>query len=95
MEHGRPAWFYGPINAKHEGREYTNCLVFKVLTDEEVLVKRKAAAKERSEKKSTETIGKPLTPGPPTHGHAESNFLSLIGRSGYKVLQNTRGRIRT
>ena len=24
---------------------------------------------------------KPLTPGPPTHGHAESNFLSVILRA--------------
>ena len=22
-------------------------------------------------------LGKPLTPGPPTHSHAESNFLSV------------------
>ena len=25
------------------------------------------------------SAGKPLTPGPPTHGHAESNFLSVRG----------------
>ena len=24
-------------------------------------------------------MNKPLTPGPPTHVHAESNFLSVIG----------------
>jgi hypothetical protein len=40
MEDGRPAWLYGPTAAYYKDRKYTNCLVFRILTDEEVLKKR-------------------------------------------------------
>lgn len=36
MEDGRPAWLYAPSTARYKGREYTDNLVFKILTDEEM-----------------------------------------------------------
>jgi len=36
MEDGRPAWLYAPSTACYQGRQHTDNLVFKILTDEEV-----------------------------------------------------------
>ena len=36
MEDGRPAWLYAPSTACYKGRQYSDNLVFKILTDEEV-----------------------------------------------------------
>jgi len=53
MEDGRPAWLYAPSTGCYAGREYTDCLVYKVLTDEEV-----AKAKSRPSKSSRDAEGK-------------------------------------
>jgi hypothetical protein len=45
MEDGRPAWLYGPTGVARKGREYTDCHVFKLMTDEEVLEKRGTSEK--------------------------------------------------
>ncbi len=36
MENGRPAWLYGPSGACQKGRPYSDCHVFKIMSDEEV-----------------------------------------------------------
>ena len=41
MENGRPAWLYGPSGVARKGREYTDCHVFKLLTDQAVREQRK------------------------------------------------------
>jgi hypothetical protein len=40
VEDGRPAWLYCPSTNCYEGRKYSDCLVFKILTDEEVIAAR-------------------------------------------------------
>ena len=36
VEDGRPAWLYAPSTGCYKGRQYTDNLVFKILTDEEM-----------------------------------------------------------
>jgi hypothetical protein len=36
MEDGRPAWLYAPSGSCQKGREYSDCHVFRILTDEEL-----------------------------------------------------------
>ncbi len=36
MENGRPAWLYAPSGACEKGRGYSDCHVFRIMTDEEV-----------------------------------------------------------
>jgi hypothetical protein len=36
MDHGGPAWLYAPSTGYYQGRQYSDNLVFKILTDEEV-----------------------------------------------------------
>lgn len=40
MEDRRPAWLYAPSTECYEGRKYSDCLVFRILTDEEVMERR-------------------------------------------------------
>lgn len=47
MEDGRPAWLYAPSTECYEGRKYSDCLVFRILTDEQVMERRSKKEKQR------------------------------------------------
>jgi len=43
---GRPAWLYAPSGACEKGRKYSDCHVFGILTDEEVMEQRRNATED-------------------------------------------------